>query len=158
MPNPARLATAQIAEAKRRWAMWALRGTEDCRAYEADFCKHEKTRKALLVADLVVSCPFPTRRRAADLGHQLVNNYAFTPPLNDKLSLLFLDLKEGTKIISLKPFVTQNFRLNDRTVSRATWSISDDAMPTLLQATSPLAILKMKEKTYTEGSVSWTSE
>ena len=48
---------------------------------------------------------------------QLVNNYAFTPALNDKLSLLFLDLKEGTKIISLKPFVSENFRLTERTVS-----------------------------------------
>lgn len=46
-----------------------------------------------------------------------MNNYAFTPTLNDKLSLLFLDLKEGTKIISLKPFVSENFRLTDRTVS-----------------------------------------
>ncbi|KAJ9110844.1 hypothetical protein QFC19_001353 [Naganishia cerealis] len=116
MPNPARLATLQIAEAKKRWAMWALRGTEECRAYQADFCKHEKTGKALRVADLV-----------------LVNNYAFTPALNDKLSLLFLDLKEGTKIISLKPFVSENFRLTERT------------------ATSPLAILKMKEKTYQGG-------
>ena len=55
MPNPARLGTLQIAEAKRRWHMWALRGTEQVRAYEADFCKHEKTGKALRVADLVVS-------------------------------------------------------------------------------------------------------
>ncbi|KAJ9101106.1 hypothetical protein QFC21_003324 [Naganishia friedmannii] len=116
MPNPARLATLQIVEAKKRWAMWALRGTEECRAYQADFCKHEKTAKALRVADLV-----------------LVNNYAFTPALNDKLSLLFLDLKEGTKIISLKPFVSENFRLTERT------------------ATSPLAILKMKEKPYQGG-------
>lgn len=54
MPNPARLATLQIVEAKKRWAMWALRGTEECRAYQADFCKHEKTGKALRVADLVV--------------------------------------------------------------------------------------------------------
>ena len=46
-----------------------------------------------------------------------MTNYAFTPALNDKLSLLFLDLKEGTKIISLKPFVSENFRLTERTVS-----------------------------------------
>lgn len=58
MPNPARLGTLQIAEAKRRWHMWALRGTEQVRAYEADFCKHEKTGKALRAADLVVRlCP-----------------------------------------------------------------------------------------------------
>lgn len=55
MPNPARLGTLQIGEAKRRWHMWALRGTEQVRAYEADLCKHEKTGKALRVADLVVS-------------------------------------------------------------------------------------------------------
>lgn len=119
MPNPARLATAQIAEAKRRWAMWALRGTDDCRAYEADFCKHEKTRKALQVADLVVSFHISSQWGGVHHNKQLVNNYAFTPPLNDQLSLLFLDLKEGTKIISLKPFVSENFRLTERTVSPA---------------------------------------
>lgn len=48
---------------------------------------------------------------------QLVNNYAFTPALNDRLSLLFLELKDGTRIISLKPFLPDKFRLNDRNVS-----------------------------------------
>jgi hypothetical protein len=51
------------------------------------------------------------------LASQLVNNYAFTPALNDRLSLLFLELKDETRIISLKPFLPDKFRLNDRNVS-----------------------------------------
>ncbi|KAE8220463.1 hypothetical protein CF319_g6015 [Tilletia indica] len=69
----------------------------------------------------------------------LVNNYAFTPSTNDKLVLQFLDLKDGCHIISLKPFVPHDFRLTERTLS------------------SPLAILRVAERTYTSGCVSWAS-
>lgn len=100
MPNPSRLAALQIQEAKRRWAMWCLKGSDACEAYQADFCEDAKTSAALRKADLV-----------------LVNNYAFTPALNDRLAWQFLDLKEGAKIISLKPFLTKDFRLTERTVS-----------------------------------------
>lgn len=100
MPNPSRLAALQITEAKRRWAMWGLKGSDECEVYQADFCEDPKTSAALRKADLV-----------------LVNNYAFTPALNDRLAWQFLDLKEGAKIISLKPFLTKDFRLTERTVS-----------------------------------------
>ncbi|KAL9934642.1 hypothetical protein V8E36_006417 [Tilletia maclaganii] len=67
----------------------------------------------------------------------LVNNYAFTSSTNDKLVLQFLDLKDGCHVISLKPFVPPDFRLTERTLS------------------SPLAILRVMERTYTSGCVSW---
>ena len=67
------------------------------------------------------------------------SNYAFRPQTNDTLSLLFLDLKEGSVIVSLRSFVPSDFRLTERTLS------------------SPAAILRVEERTYTSGSVSWTA-
>ncbi|SPO30074.1 related to protein-lysine N-methyltransferase [Ustilago trichophora] len=67
----------------------------------------------------------------------LVNNYAFLPKTNENLSLLFLDLPDGAQIVSLKPFVPPDFRLTQRTLS------------------SPLAILRVTERLYTSGCVSW---
>ncbi|CRK42863.1 hypothetical protein BN1723_019062, partial [Verticillium longisporum] len=61
----------------------------------------------------------------------LVNNQAFTPQLNDKLVSLFLDLKKGCKIVSLKSF------LYDQGVR----SINDVASN----------ILQVEDHTYPEG-------
>ncbi|KAK0563817.1 Nucleosomal histone H3-Lys79 methylase [Tilletia horrida] len=119
METPARLADAQIDEAKARWAMWGLEGGH-AEAWKADFCASERVGEVLRKADVV-----------------LVNNYAFTPRTNDKLVLQFLDLKDGCHIISLKPFVPPDFRLTERTLS------------------SPLAILRVVERTYGSGCVSW---
>ncbi|KAG0247149.1 Nucleosomal histone H3-Lys79 methylase, partial [Mortierella polycephala] len=44
----------------------------------------------------------------------LVNNYAFNSALNQSLLQLFLDLKEGCKIISLKTFVSLDHKINVR--------------------------------------------
>lgn len=55
MPNPSRLARAQIVEMKHRWRMWALRGNEECEAIEGDFCADADVVKGLQKADLVVS-------------------------------------------------------------------------------------------------------
>jgi len=46
-----------------------------------------------------------------------VNNEVFPPSLNSDLTNLFLDLKEGAKIISLKPFVPESFKMNESNVS-----------------------------------------
>jgi hypothetical protein len=54
MPNPAELAIRQIAEARRRWSMWLLRGNDECEAYECDFCEDVTIAKRLKVADVVV--------------------------------------------------------------------------------------------------------
>lgn len=55
MPNPSLLARNQIKEVKARWAMWAVRGNDHCRAIQADFCANADIVKELQKADLVVS-------------------------------------------------------------------------------------------------------
>jgi H3 lysine-79-specific histone-lysine N-methyltransferase len=68
----------------------------------------------------------------------LVNNKAFTPALNDDLVRMFLDLKKGCKVISLKSFVAN---------SKSTHNINDVGS----------TILDVEEHTYPEGYVSWTN-
>ncbi|WFD02887.1 [histone H3]-lysine(4) N-trimethyltransferase [Malassezia obtusa] len=120
MPVPAELAAAQLQEATARWSLWHLRGGP-METWCADFTDSEPVRAALRDADLVVA-----------------NNYAFRPQTNDTLSLLFLDLKDGAMIVSLRSFVPHDFRLTERTLS------------------SPAAILRVEERTYRGGCVSWT--
>ncbi|GAC95391.1 histone-lysine N-methyltransferase [Pseudozyma hubeiensis SY62] len=120
MPIPASLASQQIVEAQSRWTAWGLRGGGAIEAWQGDFGEHTGVRDVLKRADLV-----------------LVNNYAFLPRTNENLSLLFLDLPDGAKVVSLKPFVPPDFRLTQRTLS------------------SPLAILRVTERLYTSGCVSW---
>ncbi|KAF8525244.1 DOT1-domain-containing protein [Hysterangium stoloniferum] len=67
----------------------------------------------------------------------LCNNYAFTEPLNQALLHHFLDMKEGAVVISLRSFVPPDFRLTDRTIN------------------SPAAILRVEERSFRAGSVSW---
>lgn len=119
MSAPSQLATLQVSEAEKRWKMWGLKSGKTA-AWQGDFGEDEKVRDVLRKADVV-----------------LVNNYAFTAPTNDKLSLQFLDLKDGAHIVSLKPFVPPDFRLTERTLS------------------SPLAILRVAQRLYTSGCVSW---
>ncbi len=65
MPNPAKLALEQIDEAKKRWSMWCVKGNEDCRAVEGDFCDNTDVNACLKVADMIVSiCDVP---RSSDL-------------------------------------------------------------------------------------------
>lgn len=68
----------------------------------------------------------------------LVNNYAFDAETNQALAQLFLDLKEGTKIISLKSFVPKNHKINQRTLDK------------------PESILRVAEYEYFSEAVSWT--
>ncbi|KAJ1972963.1 Nucleosomal histone H3-Lys79 methylase [Dimargaris xerosporica] len=70
----------------------------------------------------------------------LVNNYAFSSDLNQQLLQLFLDLKDGAQIISLKSFVpTENFKITSR------------------NAGSPESILRVKAYPYWSDAVSWTN-
>lgn len=127
MPTPAALGEQQLAEAKIRWTkMWGLApfiptAAKDVAVWQGDFLEDEEVRKRMKDVDLII-----------------VNNYAFTPPLNQSLSLLFLDLKDGAKIVSLKPFVPADFRLTERTLG------------------SSSAILRVEEREYGQGMVSWT--
>jgi len=45
-----------------------------------------------------------------------VNNEVFPPSLNADLTNMFLDLKDGATIVSLKPFVPIDFRMNESNV------------------------------------------
>lgn len=100
LPVPARCARLQLRECQRRWAMWCLEGNVNAEVHEGDFRAHPEVRRRLLQADVV-----------------LVNNEVFPSSLNIDLTHLFLDLKEGATIVSLKPFVMDGFRMNDSNVS-----------------------------------------
>lgn len=124
MPTASKLASEQREEVVRRSrGLW---GVEPGRieVFEADFTTDPRVGEWLRQADVL-----------------LVNNQVFTPKLNEKLSLLFLDLKDGCLIVSLKPFVPPDFRLTGRT------------------ADSPHAVLDQgKGRMYARNSVSWTGE
>jgi H3 lysine-79-specific histone-lysine N-methyltransferase len=133
------LGERQVEEAKRRWKMWGVLGGE-AQSWKGDFTACERTREALSKADLVlvnkcVPSPFVLPLSLPTYPSPL--SYAFTAPTNERLSLLFLDLKDGAQIVSLKPFVPPDFRLTQRTLD------------------SPLAILSVVQRSYGSGCVSW---
>ncbi|CAO1632592.1 unnamed protein product [Sympodiomycopsis kandeliae] len=125
MRSPAELGCLQVNEAQRRWSMWNLSSSfsgETMSIWQGDFLEDIRIREYMRKADVVI-----------------VNNYAFTPPLNESLSLLFLDLPNNCKIISLKPFIPPDFRLTNRSIG------------------SPSSILSVvQEREYGKGMVSWT--
>lgn len=90
MENPCNLAEAQEKEFRARCLLW---GVSPGRVHleRGDFRTSKKMLEVLKEADVL-----------------LVNNKAFTSVLNDALINMFLDLKAGCKIISLKSFVHDN--------------------------------------------------
>jgi H3 lysine-79-specific histone-lysine N-methyltransferase len=54
LPVPSRCARLQVAEVKKRWAMWGLAGNEDVQTIEGDF-RDPSVAKKLKEADVVVS-------------------------------------------------------------------------------------------------------
>lgn len=87
MPNACTLASKQEKEFSERCRLWGI-APGRVRLEAGDFLENEATKKILKKADVI-----------------LVNNQAFTPKLNDKLKMFFLDLKSGCKVVSLKPFM-----------------------------------------------------
>jgi hypothetical protein len=83
--------------------MWCLNGNTDIEAHEGDFRTIPGVGKRLAEADVVVS-------------RLLLNNEVFPSSLNIDLTNMFLDLKDGAQIISLKPFVPEGFRINESNV------------------------------------------
>jgi H3 lysine-79-specific histone-lysine N-methyltransferase len=94
----------------------------DMHILKGDFLELPQVAKILRKADVV-----------------LVNNYAFDSQLNQNLLQLFLDLKEGTRIISLRNFVPLDHKI------------------TVRNADSVESILRIASYTYPNGSVSWTN-
>jgi len=138
LPVPARCARLQLRECQRRWAMWCLDGNLAMDVHEGDFRLHPEVGRRLSEADVV-----------------LVNNEVFPSSLNMDLTHLFLDLKEGAIIVSLKPFVPDGFRMNDNNVSYFDHGPRDT---TDIQCDSFAAILQSTPHTYYSGWVSWKAD
>ncbi|KAM7223680.1 Histone methylation protein DOT1 domain containing protein [Rhypophila decipiens] len=118
MENACNLADAQLKEFSARCRLWGILPGK-VRLERGDFRKNEKILAALKRADVV-----------------LVNNQAFTSQLNADLVSMFLDLKPGCKIISLKTFVHDNKNAENDVAT---------------------SILDVEHLTYPEEYVSWTS-
>ncbi|KAL8930580.1 MAG: hypothetical protein Q9208_000450 [Pyrenodesmia sp. 3 TL-2023] len=120
MENACILADLQEQEFKARCRLWGL-ANGGIHLRRGDFLENTSIGNALQQADVV-----------------LVNNQAFTPELNDRLTSKFLDLKEGCKIVSLKSFVPAGHKITPRNLN------------------SPYNILRVVEKRYFSACVSWT--
>ncbi|KAH7037657.1 histone-lysine N-methyltransferase, H3 lysine-79 specific [Microdochium trichocladiopsis] len=116
MENACDLAEEQEREFRNRCLLWGI-APGRVSLERGDFTKSEKVPQVLKKADVV-----------------LVNNKAFTSTLNDHLVSMFLDLKPGCKIISLKNFVHDN--------KAAANSVANN-------------ILEVEQFRYHEGWVSW---
>lgn len=117
MDNASKLALMQVKEFSARCQLWGI-APGKVKLRHNNFMEDPPTLKALKKADVV-----------------LVNNQAFTPQLNDQLKLLFLELKDGCRIVSLKSLVADQ---NSRNANDVTSNLS------------------VEQKEYYSGSVSWT--
>ncbi|KAI9678565.1 MAG: Nucleosomal histone H3-Lys79 methylase [Caeruleum heppii] len=121
MDNACDLAELQEKEFASRCRLWGLApGTVHLE--RGDFLTNTAIGKILQKADVV-----------------LVNNQAFTPSLNNGLMNLFLDLKEGCQIVSLKSFVPHDHKITTRNIN------------------SPVNLLEVQSKEYYSNCVSWTN-
>ncbi|PVU95133.1 hypothetical protein BB561_002009 [Smittium simulii] len=121
MDIPAYLGQMQAKEYKARMRAYGLkRGTVEI--IQGDFLENKYISEILNSSTII-----------------LVNNHAFDSGLNYRLMQMFLDLKEGTKIISLKSFGSTDFKINAR------------------NAGSLESILSVRKYSYWSDCVSWTS-
>jgi len=120
--NPNELAQLQAKEFRARCQLWGIK-PGSVHLIHDDFLKNEEVRQALKRADVV-----------------LVNNQAFAPELNDNLKYIFLDLKEGCHIISLKPFRSPSHKIKESNVN------------------DPVNVLSVIEKDRWSGMVSWADD
>lgn len=118
MDNADLLAKEQAAEFKARCRLWGLE-TGKVHLRKGNFLENRAILNVLPRADVV-----------------LVNNEVFSEETNENLKRLFLDLKDGCKIISLQNLASANDRNHDDPAS-----IFENIMP----------------GTFGDGDVSWTS-
>jgi hypothetical protein len=104
----------------RQWMKWHGKTFSPYRLEKGDFLLEENQAKI------------------AEASVIFVNNFAFGPNVDHKLKQKFSTLKDGTRIISSKPYCHLNFRLTKR-------NLSDIG-----------AILRITELATMPGSVSWT--
>ncbi|KAF2238768.1 histone-lysine N-methyltransferase, H3 lysine-79 specific [Viridothelium virens] len=119
-PTRARLAEEQARDFRARCRMWGLR-IGRIGLVEGDFTKHPKVVELIPRADVI-----------------LVNNEKFQPRLNDALLRMFLDLKDGARIVSLKSFAPEGRKVTERNEN------------------SVANMLRSKRKFFGSDSVSWT--
>jgi H3 lysine-79-specific histone-lysine N-methyltransferase len=117
---PCQLAEEQGQEFRARCRLWGLAPGET-HLETGDFLENQNIAKVLRRADII-----------------LVNNQVFGAALNDRLVHLFLDLKDGCQIVSLRSFVPYEHKFSSRTENSLT------------------NILEVDRKEYFSGSVSWT--
>ena len=122
MDNPNTLAQLQAGEFPARCRLWGIKPGQ-VHLIHGDFTTNEQIREVLKRADVV-----------------LVNNQAFNPELMDKLKYMFLDLKEGCQIVSLKPFRSPAHKIKFSNVH------------------DPVNGLTVVEKERFSSMVSWTDE
>ncbi|ESZ98390.1 hypothetical protein SBOR_1268 [Sclerotinia borealis F-4128] len=119
MPNCCKLASIQKKEFFARCRAWGL-SAGSVNLEEGNFLENTKIHEAMRRADVI-----------------LVNNQVFNPDLNQSLVNLFLDLKEGCKIVSLKTFVPDGHVMNH------------------YNQHNPINLLRVEKKTFAQGDVSW---
>ncbi|KAJ1513422.1 Nucleosomal histone H3-Lys79 methylase, partial [Coelomomyces lativittatus] len=120
--NVAHLAQAYANEFKSRMRFFNRRmGT--LQLLEGDFLTHPSIPKVLAKAKVI-----------------FVNNYVFSPELNRSLLDLFLDVNEGTMIVSLKAFAPPDLRISSRNIH------------------SLEVLFDVKVVEFGTGSVSWTDQ
>ena len=122
MEQYCKVAVLQHDEFKARCRLWGL-AIGHIHLESGDFLQSQTILKVLKTADMV-----------------LVNNQVFTPALNEGLTTLFLDLKDGCRIVSLKSFVPTDHKITARNLN------------------SPYNILRVEERRYYSNSVSWTDQ
>ncbi|KAL8634317.1 MAG: hypothetical protein Q9228_008089, partial [Teloschistes exilis] len=120
MENACVLAELQEHEFKARCRLWGF-DIGNIHLQRGNFLENTTVHQVLQEADVI-----------------LVNNQAFTPELNDRLTSHFLDLKEGCQVVSLKSFVPSGHKITSRNLNSA------------------YNILDVVEKRYYSGCVSWT--
>ena len=120
MENACELAELQEKEFSARCRLWGL-SHGDIHLERGDFLANPTIHMVLQKADVV-----------------LVNNQAFTSTLNEDLTNLFLDLKEGAKVVSLKSFVPHGNKIQEKNIEAA------------------YNRLDVMEYEYYSGHVSWT--
>lgn len=121
MKTASELAERQKRELVERAKLYGVK-TGKIRLVPTSFVHNDEIQKVICRADVV-----------------LVNNYAFDGKLNSHLIDMFLDLKDGCRIMSLKSFVPPEHVISEHNIE------------------SPLNLLAVERKEFPSGSVSWTS-
>ncbi len=120
MKNAYTLADRQKEEFQARCCLWGIRPGR-VHLEKGDFLENDNIKSVLKKADVI-----------------LVNNQAFTTELNEKLKWLFLDVKDGCQIVSLRPFLAPGHQIAERNQN------------------DPINNFWAEEGSYYSKSVSWT--